>query len=99
MDRRNQSAQMHRIWRTSGYNGRLYDCSRDTTAHGSALSAELNVKDYVYKEIVEAIKKCVPDPGESPPQDYGLIDSTQAYKTKLLCISLTNTDDLKIFQK
>ena len=78
-----------RISRTSGCHRRLYDWSRDTTAHGSALSAELNVRDYVYKEIVETIKKYISDPVESPPQDYGFLDCAHAYTTELASSSLT----------
>ena len=54
-------------WKVSGCHGRFYPWARDVEAGPLTATAEANVKNIVYHQLVKSISKFIPDGGESPP--------------------------------
>ena len=61
-------------WKVNGCHGRFYAWARDLNAGPMTAAAEANVKNVVYRELVNLVSAWIPDPGESPSHPNDVMD-------------------------
>ena len=71
-------------WKVSGCHGRFYAWARDVEAGPMTATAEANVKNVVYHQLVESISEFIPDPGESPTHPDDVEDESPPANFRLI---------------
>lgn len=61
-------------WKVSGCHGHFYAWARNSNPSPTTVAAEANVKDFVYRQLIESISTFISDPGESPAHPDDLMD-------------------------
>jgi hypothetical protein len=76
LDRYDQQRKNVKKWKVSGSHGHFYPwaIARDFNAGPRTAVAEVNVKDFVYRQLIDLISAFIPDLEESPAYPDDMMD-------------------------